>query len=303
MILTVTPNPALDVTYTVPGFRPHRSHRVAEVAAQAGGKGVNVARVLSALGREAQCVLPLGGATGDAVEADLRAAGLRYHAVRITGETRRTVAVVDETDATMLNEAGPELTDAEWQLLCREVERLLPGAGVLVLSGSLPRGVPADGYAQLVALARQAEVPCVLDADGPALTAALAAGPTVVKPNAAELAAATGLADPAAAAAVLLERGAGAVLASLGPDGLLAVDPEGTWRCAPPAAVTGNPTGAGDSVVAALAAGLLGGAGWPAILPDAVALSAATVLAPRAGRFDAPTYHRLRATTTAHAGR
>ncbi|MFJ1751705.1 1-phosphofructokinase family hexose kinase [Kitasatospora sp. NPDC088134] len=299
MILTVTPNPALDVTYTVPGFRPHSSNRVAGVAAQAGGKGVNVARVLTALGRPARCVLPLGGPTGAAVRAELAAAGLDHAVVPIAADTRRTVTVVDAEDATALNEPGPELSAAEWDALLAATTRQLPGARVLVLSGSLPPGAPGDGYAELVALGREFGLPVVLDADGPALLAALPARPTAIKPNAAELTAATGLPDPLDAARLLLRRGAESVLASLGPDGLLAVDQQGAWRCAPPAAVTGNPTGAGDSAVAALAAGLGGNAGWPAILPDAVALSAATVLHPRAGHFDPTAYRRLRASLTA----
>lgn len=299
MILTVTPNPALDVTYTVPGFRPRGTNRVTSVAAQAGGKGVNVARVLTALGRPARCVLPLGGPTGEAVRAELAAAGLDHAAVPIAGDTRRTVAVVDAEDATVLSEPGPRLEPAEWEALLAETDRHLPDAAVLVLSGSLPPGAPADGYAELVTLGRQFDIPVVLDADGPALVAALSARPTVIKPNAAELTAATGLPDPRDAARLLLRRGAESVLASLGPDGLLAVDRHGTWRCTPPAAVTGNPTGAGDSAVAALAAGLSGNAGWPAILPDAVALSAATVLHPRAGCFDPAAYRRLRAALTA----
>ncbi|WP_354643097.1 1-phosphofructokinase family hexose kinase [Kitasatospora camelliae] len=300
MILIVTPNPALDLTYTVPDFRPHTGHRVTEVAAQAGGKGVNVTRVLTALGLPATAVLPLGGPTGTAVKAELTAAGLPFVPVRIAGETRRTVAVVDTEDATLLNEPGPHLTTAEWRRVVTETERLLPTAAVLVLSGSLPPGLPEDAYAELLTLAHRNRVPTLLDADGPALTTALAARPTLIKPNAAELRTATGLDDVPAAAAALIERGARAVVASLGPDGLYARDRDSAWRCSPPAPVRGNPTGAGDSCVAALAAGLLGGAGWPAVLPDAVALSAATVHHPRAGHFDTPTYHRLRATTTAH---
>ncbi|WP_051811703.1 1-phosphofructokinase family hexose kinase [Kitasatospora sp. MBT63] len=301
MILIVTPNPALDLTYTVPALRPHTSHRVSEVAAQAGGKGVNVARVLTALGRATLTVLPLGGPTGTAVGDGLTAAGIPFAAVPVADGTRRTVAVVDPADATLLNEPGPRITGAEWTALRREVDTRLSAAGVLVLSGSLPPGMPEDAYADLVALARRHGVPTVLDADGPALTAALAAGPTVVKPNAAELRAATGLADVPAAAAGLRARGARTVVASLGPGGLYALSEEGAWQCAPPVVVTGNPTGAGDSAVAAIAAGLLGGAGWPAMLPDAVALSAATVLAPSAGRFDLAAYRRFRATATAHA--
>ncbi|MFD0530632.1 1-phosphofructokinase family hexose kinase [Kitasatospora arboriphila] len=301
MLLVVTPNPALDVTYTVPALRPHTTHRVGTVAAQAGGKGVNTARVLTALGHRALCVLPLGGPTGTAVAADLTAAGLPYRAVPVTGDTRRTVAVADGDDATLFNEPGPRISPAEWRRLAAEVAAALPAAGVLVLSGSLPPGAPGDGYRELVALARDHGVPTVLDADGPALTAALTAGPTAVKPNAAELLAATGRTDVPAAAAELHRRGAGAVVASLGPEGLYALTGEGAWRCAPPEAVVSNPTGAGDAVVAALAVGLLSGTPWPAVLAEAVALSAATVLAPRAGHFDRAAHLRLRETTTATA--
>ncbi|MFC6595068.1 1-phosphofructokinase family hexose kinase [Kitasatospora paranensis] len=299
MLLIVTPNPALDLTYTVPRLRPHTTHRVAAVAARAGGKGVNVARVLAALGRPTRLVLPLGGPDGTAVAADLTAAGLPHLAVPIAGATRRTVAVVDPADATLFNEPGPELAAAEWRAVVAAVAGALPGAGALVLSGSLPPGCADDAYAELVALARTHRVPTVLDADGPALTAALAAGPTVVKPNAAELLAATGSTDVATAAEALRGRGADTVVASLGPDGLYAATPEGGWRCTPPVRVTGNPTGAGDAAVAALAAGLQAGAAWPAVLPDAVALSAAAVLAPQAGDFDRSAYLRFRSAARA----
>lgn len=181
-----------------------------------------------------------------------------------------------------------------------------------MLSGSLPPGVPVDGYARLVRAAREQDRSTVLDADGPALAEALAAGPTVVKPNAAELAAAaptpatapdpagfdpTGF-DPAYGAARLVERGAGAVVASLGPRGLYAHTPHGIWRAAPPGPVAGNPTGAGDACVAAIAAGLTAGADWPEILREAVALSAATVLSPVAGSFDPEARRLLRTQIT-----
>ncbi|MFG2883466.1 1-phosphofructokinase family hexose kinase [Streptomyces sp. NPDC048297] len=298
MIVTVTPNPALDITYTVPGFRPHTTHRVAETAAQAGGKGINVARVLHALGRRTIAVLPLGGATGTAVEADLVRSGIPHLRVPIDGETRRTVAVSDTADTTMLNEAGPEVGAAEWAALRGRVRDLLPRTRVLVVSGSLPRGLPEDTCADLVRLARDHGVPVILDADGPVLRAGLSARPTVVKPNAAELLAVTGIEDPAEAATALLAAGAETVVASLGPDGLLAATPDGRFRARPPERVVGNTAGAGDAVVAALAAGLADGAAWSDMLGDAVALSAATVLAPRAGVFDPGAYRRFAAAAT-----
>lgn len=295
MIVTVTLNPALDITHTVASLVPHRSHRVTDVAAQAGGKGVNVARVLHTLGLPAVAVAFRGGLTGAAVAADLDRHGIAHRLVDTAGESRRTFTVVDlgSGDATVFNEAGPAVSGAEWQALRAQVHRLLADASVLVLSGSLPPGLPDTAYAQLTDAARRAGVPVILDAAGAALRAGVTAGPDVVKPNATELAEATGLPDPLAAAEALRTAGARAVVASLGPAGLLAATPDGTFRAEPPEPLAGNPTGAGDSVVAAIAAGLHTGTPWPRRLADAVALSAATVRAPRAGQFDADTYRRL----------
>ncbi|PZG02695.1 1-phosphofructokinase family hexose kinase [Micromonospora deserti] len=295
MIVTVTLNPALDITHTVASLVPHTSHRVAEVGIQAGGKGVNVARVLHTLRLPTVAVAFRGGLTGAAIQADLDRHGIAHRLIDTAGESRRTFTIVDvgSGDATVLNEAGPAVTSDEWHALRGEVHRLLADASVLVLSGSLPPQLPDAAYAELTVAAARAGVPVILDAAGPALRAGVAAGPDVVKPNAAELADVTGLPDPLAAAEALHAAGARAVVASLGPDGLLAVTPDGTFRAGPPASLAGNPTGAGDSVVAAIAAGIHTGTSWPHRLSEAVALSAATVRAPRAGHFDADTYHRL----------
>ncbi|GAA2143616.1 1-phosphofructokinase family hexose kinase [Kitasatospora kazusensis] len=295
MILTVTPNIALDVTYQVGELRRHHSNRVEASRAQAGGKGVNVARVLAQLGREAVVTGLVGGPTGQAVRAELALAGLPDALLPVAAESRRTIAVVDRRagDVTMLNEAGPEITAEEWAGFVRHYAALLPACSGVVLAGSLPPGVPADAYRPLVELARLHRVPVVLDASGVPLSAALAAGPDLVKPNADELRESTGTADPYRAAQLLRERGAQAVVASLGADGMLAVTGEGCWLARPPERLEGNPTGAGDSAVAALVLGLVDGRPWPERLAEAVALSAATVLSPVAGRFDAAAHRRL----------
>lgn len=288
MIVTVTLNPALDITYTVPRLEPGTTHRPA-VFAQAGGKGVNVARTLHALGREVVAVLPLGGADGAVVGAELESAGIPRSVVSIGGATRRTVTVVESAPdgvATAFNEAGPELSAHEWSEIVKAVEALAAGASVLVLSGKLPGGVPEDAYACLIHAARACGVPTILDTEGPALLAGLAAGPALVKPNAHELAAVTGLDDPVQAAEVLLAGGAEAVAASFGPEGLWAFTAEGAWSARPPLVEGGNPTGAGDAAVAALALGLADRSPWPDRLREAAALSAATVLTDRAGAFD-----------------
>lgn len=305
MIVTLTLNPALDITYTVAELKAGSTHRP-RVHAQAGGKGVNVSRTLHALGRETVAVLPLGGFDGEAVRAELEASGVPHHAIPIAGATRRTVTVVEGSGlATGFNESGPEVGADEWAEICAAVGSLLEtavldGAPVLVLSGKLPRGVADDAYAELIALADGFGVPTILDTEGAPLLAALAAHPTIVKPNAHELVDATGMSDSRAAAAVLLERGARAVVSSNGPDGLTALTSEGRWSARPPRIEGGNPTGAGDASVAALAVGLADGSPWPELLADAAALSAATVLTDRAGVFDAEAYERFRFAISAH---
>ncbi len=181
-------------------------------------------------------------------------------------------------------------------------ENALPGCSVVVLSGSLPPGLAEGSYAALAARAAAAGVPVVLDAEGLALLRGAAQRPAIVKPNLAELErtvgrplpgpAGAGLACIAAAARELMAAGARAVVVSLGSDGLLAVTGEGSWRAAPPGPVAGNPTGAGDAVVAGLAHGLASGTPWPERLRQAAALGTATAAAPAAGQFDPEDYAR-----------
>jgi tagatose 6-phosphate kinase len=301
VILTVTLNTALDITYRVRSLRPHASHRVTEVVERPGGKGVNVARVLAALGHPVTVTGFTGGGTGRALQEQLAATPNVVDAlVPVAGATRRTIAVVDEQsgDTTQLNEPGPVVTPAEWSAFQGAYTDLLASASAVALCGSLPPGVPVGAYAGLVRTARAAGVPVLLDTSGEALRRGVAARPDIIKPNADELAELTGSHEPLRATQDARRRGARTVVASLGERGLLAVDPEGRWRAAPPARVRGNPTGAGDSAVAGLLSGLVENLPWPARLARAVALSAATVLAPVAGEFDPTAYEELLARVT-----
>ncbi|MCX4559848.1 1-phosphofructokinase family hexose kinase [Streptomyces phaeochromogenes] len=296
MILTVTLNTALDITYRVRGLRPHTSHRVTEVIERPGGKGLNVARVLAALGHEVTVTGFVGGATGRAVQEQLtHTAGVVDALVPVAGATRRTIAVADTAtgDTTQLNEPGPSITPAEWSAFQEAYEVLLRSASAVALCGSLPPGVPVGAYAQLVRTARALAVPVLLDTSGEPLRRGIAARPDIVKPNADELAELTGSHDPSQATRDARRRGAHSVVASLGAEGLLARTPDGDWHAAPPRAVHGNPTGAGDSVVAGLLSGLVERLPWPERLARAVALSAASVLAPVAGEFDRSAYEEL----------
>ncbi|MFJ4965796.1 Tagatose-6-phosphate kinase [Streptomyces sp. ADI96-02] len=295
MILTVTLNTALDVTYTVDALVPHSSHRVGEVSERPGGKGLNVARVLAELGHESVVTGFAGGTTGAVLRDLLAPLAPRDALVPVAGNTRRTLAITDRSsgDTTQLNEPGPQVSTEEWAAFLTAYTELAAEADAIALCGSLPPGIHVGAYAELVRIARAARVPVLLDTSGEPLRRGIAARPDLVKPNADELAQLTGAREPLRAANDARRRGAHAVVASLGPDGVLAITPEGGWRAAPPAAVRGNPTGAGDSAVAGLLSALVEKLAWPDRLARAVALSAATVLAPAAGEFDSAAYAEL----------
>ncbi|SDU44620.1 1-phosphofructokinase family hexose kinase [Jiangella alkaliphila] len=301
-VVCVTPNPAVDVTYRVPELIPGASHRVADGLERAGGKGVNVARVLRAIGVPAVVVAPVGGPGGRWLAETLADGGLATRAVPVAAETRRTVTVVDDSGAaTAFNEPGRPLTSGEWSAVVAAVTEELAGASALVVSGSLPEGAPDDLLPRLVAAAHAAGVPAVADTSGPALLSAAEAGPALLKPNAEELAAAVP-GDVVEAAGRLLALGAGRVVVSQGADGLLGLTGDGdTWRVAAVPGVSGNPTGAGDATVAALVRGLVTGAPWPDVLADAAALGAAAVLSAAAGEVDLAAYARF--LPTLHAER
>ncbi|MFF9203791.1 1-phosphofructokinase family hexose kinase [Streptomyces sp. NPDC014986] len=301
MILTVTLNTALDITHRVPSLRPGSSHRVTEVAERPGGKGVNAARVLAALGHEVTVTGFAGGTTGRILRERLtEVPGLVDALVPVSGTTRRIVTVLDERSGgtTRLDEPGPTVDHAEWSAFQEVYEDLLTSASAVALCGSLPPGVPVGAYAGLVRTARAAGVPVLLDTSGAALRRGVAGRPDILKPNAGELAELTGFHEPLRAAQDARRRGARTVVASLGAEGLLALGPEGHWHAAPPSRLDGNPTGAGDSAVAGLLSALVEHRPWPDRLARATALSAATVLSPTAGDFDRRAYEELLGTVT-----
>lgn len=295
MILTVTLNTALDITYRVRDLAPRASHRVTEVIERPGGKGLNVARVLAALGHEVTVTGFAGGATGRAVQERLtHVPGVVDALVPVDGATRRTVAVVDAGgDTTHLNEPGPFVTPAEWGAFQEAYGDLLRGAAAVALCGSLPPGVPVGAYALLVRGARAAGVPVLLDTGGEPLRRGVAARPDLVRPDAGELAALTGSHEPYRAARDARRRGAHAVVAPLGAHGLLAHSAEGTWRATPPGPPRGTSALAGDAAVAGLLSGLVESLPWQDRLSRAVALSVSTAPPGTPGEFDRRTYENL----------
>jgi 1-phosphofructokinase/tagatose 6-phosphate kinase len=185
MILTVTLNAAIDRTLAVPNFHVGRRHRAVEQTAVAGGKGVNVARALKALGRPVLATGTAGGGTGGRIIELLDHEGITNDFVRIAEESRMSTAVIDPTDGvtTEVNERGPALSASERERAVERVIYLAQGAQIVVLCGSLPRGVPTELYGELIEELRRMGTTTVLDTEGEALRVGTRAMPDLVTPN------------------------------------------------------------------------------------------------------------------------
>jgi 1-phosphofructokinase family hexose kinase len=185
MIITVTLNAAIDKTLAVPNFRLGRRHRAVEQTARAGGKGVNVARALRALGQPVIATGIAGGPTGTRIVEHLTEEGILNDFVRIREESRTSTAVVDPTsgEQTEINEYGPHVSEQELELFVDKLLYLAKGAEVCAFAGSLPRGVDPGIYGRLIEELKRLDVMTVLDSEGEPLRIATRKGPDVVSPN------------------------------------------------------------------------------------------------------------------------
>jgi 1-phosphofructokinase family hexose kinase len=185
MIVTVTLNTAIDKTLSVPNFRLGRRHRTVEQTTMPGGKGVNVARALKALGAPVIATGLAGGATGTRIVDQLTQLSVLSDFVRIGEESRTNTAVIDPTtgEQTEINEKGPKVTPQEVELFVDKLLYLAKGASLCVFAGSLPREVDTDIYSFLIRELRKLNVTTVVDTDGDPLRRAVRAEPDVVSPN------------------------------------------------------------------------------------------------------------------------
>jgi 1-phosphofructokinase family hexose kinase len=284
MIITVTLNAAIDKTLAVPNFRLGRRHRAVEQTAMAGGKGVNVARALRALGQPVIATGVAGGPTGTRIVEHLTDEGILNDFVRIREESRTSTAVVDPTsgDQTEINEHGPHVSDQELDLFVDKLLYLAKGAAVCVFAGSLPRGVDAGLYGRLVEEMRRLGVTTVLDSEGEPLLIATRRRPDVVSPNELE---AEGLVghefsdevDRRRALGEMVEMGAREGIITLA-DGCLAVLGEGSERCLYRATLEPlepvSSVGSGDALLAGFVAARYSGRDPESCLRFAVACGA-----------------------------
>ena len=288
MILTLTPNPSFDRTVALDGeLARGQVHRVVSVTSQAGGKGVNISR--AAVSADIPSIAVVPAAKDDAFVLELLGAGIDCRPVQPAGDVRVNLTITEpDGTTTKLNSPGAAVLPLHLELMAQAVLVRASSADWTVLAGSLPAGAPPEFYAELVRRLREVGGRVAVDTSEAPLRALVdalpASAPDLMKPNGEELASFTGgdadelESDPratAVAARQLIERGVGAVLATLGGNGAVLVTPEGAWHATPPPTTVVSTVGAGDSSLFGYLLGDIRGLPAPERLALAVAYGSA----------------------------
>lgn len=301
-IVTITPNPAIDVSTSTPRIEPDRKIRCSQQRRDPGGGGINVARVIKRLGGEVLAIYPAGGFTGQLLRTLMEREGVPSKTIDSIEETREDFTVTDESIGRQYRFVlpGPSLRGEEWQACLHALRAVTPSPKFVVASGSLPPNVPSDFYAQVATIAKQIGAKMVLDSSGGALSEALKVGAFLIKPNLRELCelAAADLADEgawlAAARGQIASGRAEIVALSLGHLGALLVTSDRALRARLLPIKPVSTVGAGDSFLAGMVHGLAAGDDMTEALGLAVAAGSAAVLNVGTDLCDPRTVGRLK---------
>lgn len=260
MILTVTMNPSIDVSYPLERLDLDTVNRITDVSKTAGGKGLNVSRVLSQLNAPLMATGVVGGHFGDYLTAQLDKDGISHHFSKINGETRSCIAILHEGLQTEILESGPEVSKEEQVVFIENFEQLLEDTDFVTISGSLPKGIDTDFYSLLIEKATQADVKVLLDTSGDTLRTSIQSAfkPYLIKPNETEIADLLGKdlhSEEELIEALKDETFTGIewIVVTLGADGALVKKGEDYYRVHIPVINVVNPVGSGDSTIAGLA--------------------------------------------------
>lgn len=264
MILTVTLNPAVDVSYKLDEFSVDAVNRVEDVSKTAGGKGLNVARVLHLLEEDVAATGFLGGSLGDFISGQLDLLGIDDFFVNIAGETRNCMAVIHEGKQTEILESGPTILESEAELFLEKFAQDVQKVKMVTVSGSLPKGLATDFYIKLIEIAHQHYTPILLDTSGTTLTTTLSSDmkPYLIKPNDTEFAGLLGkksVSESQIIEALVIPQFANIpwIVVTLGADGAIVKHEQTLYRATSTKIEAINPVGSGDSVVAGFAAGMI----------------------------------------------
>ena len=284
MIATVTLNPAIDKSLTVPRFEVGKTNRGEVGRSDASGKGINVAMALKQFGVDVCALGLMAAGNGHFILEALASSGIPADFVSVPGETRVNLKIRDPIlhTETELNEPGFRVLPTHLEAMKEKIREYAPRCAVMTFSGSLPPGAPPEIYAELLTIAKALGSKCMLDTGGAALSLGIEAKPVLVKPNRAEVeellerSVRTGH-DLAEAARALLEMGAEMALISLGAEGAVAAGERELLAALPPKVALRSSTGAGDAMVAAFAYGGISGLSFREKFRLAMAASAASV--------------------------
>lgn len=300
MIITVTPNTALDRALRVTRLLPNRTLRAKPASLSPTGKGIDVSLVLAELGVASVAMGFVAGDTGRQLEAALHAKLIMPALTWVDGETRINTVILGEADGshTTITAESLIVREAHVAMLIGSFKQRITQAKCIALGGSIPAGVDPSLYAQLITIARQHRVPTIIDATGEAMMLALAAQPDWIKPNREELEALAGcevstLNDAWEAAQTLHDKYGVNVLASLGEAGLLVVAHDVSLHAPALDVPVVNPAGAGDALVAGLAASIERGESIEAGVRMGVAAASATLMKPGTAESDRSDIERL----------
>lgn len=295
-LVGVSLNPSIDKLARVDRLEAGRIHRPDLLTTLPGGKALNAVRAARALDADSDVVAVVAGHAGSWVVEQLALRGIRGWFVRVDGETRTCLSVLDRAtgELTEFYERGAELPEDRWTSVEEALGEALaerPDGAVVLLAGSLPPGAPADAYRRLASLAARVSARVVVDIGGPPLTSALEARPWLVKINAAEASATTGLPtaarrDVIAAARRLIGGGAEHALITMGVDGAVLVTPDEAWSVGRPPEIGPYSVGSGDAFIGGFVAALSRGGDLPTALEHGAAAATANALIPGQGELD-----------------
>lgn len=279
MIYTVTFNPSIDYVMFVDDFKIDGLNRAQDTNKFAGGKGINVSRVLKTLGVDSTALGFAGGFPGDFIAQTLKDSDIHTDFVQVDEDTRINVKLKTGQE-TEVNAQGPNVTEAQFQSLLNQIRETTDNDTVIV-AGSVPKSIPSDAYAQIAKITRQTGAQLVVDAEKDLVETVLEYQPLFIKPNKDELEVMFNTSvkndeDVIKYAKQILEKGAQSVIVSLGGDGAIYVDHQQSIKAVNPKGEVINTVGSGDSTVAGMVAGLATGLSVQDAFKQAVASGTAT---------------------------
>lgn len=292
MITTVTLNVSVDKAYRIAGsIQPGTVARVLECTNTAGGKGLNVARIVDFCGEEVIAAGFAGGFNGEYVKSLLAQDGIRHCFTNTKSETRSCINILaEDKTSTEYLEPGASVDEKEVQKFLEDFDEIIAKSEVITISGSIPKGVPTDIYEVMISKIKEKGKKVILDTSGEYLREGIKAGPTMIKPNNEELEVLLGIhitdrIQTINAARKLMENGITYVVVSLGKDGALLVCEDGVFHGKPPVLEAKNTVGCGDSMVGAFAVAMKRKFSMDTALAYAVAVSAANAIHPETGHI------------------